>query len=81
MLNFCPDSHPVISFKIKSNLRNNCFHEITYSFIVIARPEEGGVMMEDLETLQMELETLLNAVVIRSVNLQREIAGMTEKVW
>ena len=37
-------------------------------------------MMEDLETLQMELETLLNAVVIRSVNLQREIAGMTEKV-
>lgn len=38
-------------------------------------------MMEDLETLQMELETLLNAVVIRSVNLQREIAEMTEKVW
>lgn len=56
------------------------FHDF-YSFTVIARSEEGGVMMEDLETLQMELETLLNAVVIRSVNLQREIAEMTEKVW
>lgn len=35
--------------------------------------------MDELDTLQMELETLLNAVVIRSQNLQREIAGMTEK--
>lgn len=37
-------------------------------------------MMDDLDTLQMELETLLNCVVLRSLNLQREIAGMTEKV-
>ena len=35
--------------------------------------------MEDLDTLQMELESLLNAVVVRSLNLQREIAGMTDK--
>ena len=37
--------------------------------------------MDDLDTLQMELETLLNCVVLRSLNLQREIAGMTEKVF
>ena len=37
-------------------------------------------MMDDLDTLQMELETLLNCVVLRSLNLQRETAGMTEKV-
>lgn len=36
--------------------------------------------MEDLDVLQMEMESLLNSVVIRSLNLQREIAGMTEKV-
>ncbi|XP_046438468.1 transcriptional adapter 3-B-like [Daphnia pulex] len=46
---------------------------------ITARSEEGGVMMDDLDTLQMELETLLNCVVLRSLNLQREIAGMTEK--
>lgn len=50
-------------------------------FIVTARSEEGGVMMDDLDSLQMELETLLNCVVLRSLNLQREIAGMTEKVF
>lgn len=49
-------------------------------FLVAGRPEDGGVMMDDLDTLQMELETLLNCVVLRSLNLQREIAGMTEKV-
>lgn len=37
-------------------------------------------MMDDLDTLQMELETLLNSVVLRSQNLQREIAEMNEKV-
>lgn len=47
---------------------------------VTLRPEDGGVMMDDLDVLQMELETLLNCVVLRSLNLQREIAGMTEKV-
>ena len=35
--------------------------------------------MEDLDALQNELETMLNAVVLRSINLQKEIAGMTEK--
>lgn len=46
---------------------------------VLSRPEENAVTMEDLDTLQMELESLLNAVVVRSLNLQREIAGMTDK--
>lgn len=36
--------------------------------------------MEELDTLQMELETLLNSVVLRSLELQKEVAGMTEKV-
>lgn len=61
------------------------FHLQTFKynklFIVTARSEEGGVMMDDLDSLQMELETLLNCVVLRSLNLQREIAGMTEKVF
>ncbi|KZS11742.1 Transcriptional adapter 3 [Daphnia magna] len=46
---------------------------------IAGRSEDGGVMMDDLDALQMELETLLNCVVLRSLNLQREIAGMTEK--
>lgn len=36
--------------------------------------------MEELDSLQMELETLLNSVVLRSLELQKEVAGMTEKV-
>lgn len=51
-----------------------------FHFAVAGRSEDGGVMMDDLDALQMELETLLNCVVLRSLNLQREIAGMTEKV-
>ena len=76
------DSHPVSIDKL-----NQFFLIIITLFvllffaIVIGRIEDGGVMMEDLEALQMEFETLLNAVVIRSTNLQREIAGMTEKVF
>jgi hypothetical protein len=79
MLKFYPVSQPVnihfcflcLSFKLK--FLSLC--------IVTGRSEDGGVMMDDLDTLQMELETLLNCVVLRSLNLQREIAGMTEKVF
>jgi len=46
---------------------------------ITGRVDDTGVLMEDLDVLQMEMETLLNSVVIRSLNLQREIAGMTEK--
>ena len=35
--------------------------------------------MEDLDTLQMELELLLNSVVLRGLNLQRDGAAMDEK--
>ena len=37
--------------------------------------------MEELDSLQMELEMLLNSVVLRSLELQKEVAGMTEKVF
>jgi len=46
---------------------------------ITGRPDDNGVLMEDLDVLQMEMESLLNSVVMRSLNLQREIAGMTEK--
>lgn len=50
-------------------------------FAVVAnRTDDNGVLMEELDTLQMELETLLNSVVLRSLELQKEVAGMTEKV-
>jgi len=51
-----------------------------FCFQVTGRPDDNGVLMEDLDVLQMEMESLLNSVVMRSLNLQREIAGMTEKV-
>ena len=76
------DSHPVSIDKLNQIFLIIITLSVLLFFaIVIGRTEDGGVMMEDLEALQMEFETLLNAVVIRSTNLQREIAGMTEKVF
>lgn len=47
---------------------------------VVNRTDDNGVLMEELDSLQMELEMLLNSVVLRSLELQKEVAGMTEKV-
>jgi len=46
---------------------------------ILGRLEENPITMEDLDTLQMELELLLNSVVLRGLNLQRDGAAMAEK--
>jgi len=43
---------------------------------ILKRTAEEGVGMEDLDTLQLELETLLSAVVVRHRTLQDEIANL-----
>lgn len=47
---------------------------------VVNRTDDNGVLIEELDSLQMELEMLLNSVVLRSLELQKEVASMTEKV-
>lgn len=44
---------------------------------ILKRTAEEGVGMEDLDTLQLELETLLSAVVVRHRTLQDEIANLS----
>lgn len=44
---------------------------------ILKRTVEEGVGMEDLDTLQLELETLLSAVVVRHRTLQDEIANLS----
>jgi len=43
---------------------------------ILKRTAEEGVVMDDLDTLQLELETLLSAVVVRHRTLQDEIASL-----
>ncbi|KAG5306352.1 TAD3B protein, partial [Pseudoatta argentina] len=43
---------------------------------ILKRTVEEGVVMDDLDTLQLELETLLSAVVVRHRTLQDEIASL-----
>lgn len=44
---------------------------------ILKRSAEEGVSMEDLDTLQLELEMLLSAVVVRHRTLQDEIASLS----
>ncbi|KAL0118306.1 hypothetical protein PUN28_009152 [Cardiocondyla obscurior] len=44
---------------------------------ILKRSAEEGVGMEDLDILQLELETLLSAVVVRHRTLQDEIASLS----
>ncbi|XP_074106631.1 transcriptional adaptor 3 [Cotesia typhae] len=44
---------------------------------ILQRTNEDSVGMEDLDTLQLELETLLSSVVVRSRLLQEEITCLT----
>ena len=46
-------------------------------YSVLQRSAEEGVNMEDLDTLQLELEMLLSSVVVRSRMLQEEIASLS----
>ncbi|KAG5332278.1 TAD3B protein, partial [Acromyrmex heyeri] len=43
---------------------------------ILKRTVEEGVVMDDLDTLQLELETLLSAVVVRHRTLQDEISSL-----
>uniref|UniRef100_A0A6V7LBC9 Transcriptional adapter 3 n=1 Tax=Bracon brevicornis TaxID=1563983 RepID=A0A6V7LBC9_9HYME len=44
---------------------------------ILQRNQEEGVGMEDLDTLQLELETLLSSTVVRSRMLQEEISCLS----
>lgn len=44
---------------------------------ILQRNAEEGIGMEDLDTLQLELETLLSSVVVRTRTLQEEIASLS----
>ncbi|XP_012543058.1 transcriptional adapter 3-B [Monomorium pharaonis] len=54
---------------------DNSRHLPRYTSILKRTPEEG-ISMDDLDTLQLELETLLSAVVVRHRTLQDEIASL-----
>lgn len=55
---------------------DNGRHLPRYSSILLRKPEEG-VGMEDLDTLQLELETLLSSVVVRHRMLQEEMTNLS----
>lgn len=46
-------------------------------FSVLQRNTDDGINMEDLDTLQLELEMLLSSVVVRSRMLQEEISSLS----
>jgi len=64
---------PTSQFLLKTV--DNSRHLPRYTSI-LKRTAEEGVVMDDLDTLQLELETLLSAVVVRHRTLQDEIASL-----
>lgn len=54
----------------------NQFNILVY-FLVLRRPKEEGVGVEDLDRLQIELEMLLSNVVLRQRTLHSEIEQMS----
>jgi hypothetical protein len=54
-------------FGIKQSLNFNIF------FLVLRRSEQDGVGLEDIDALQLELEALLSATVVRKMTLKEEI--------
>lgn len=48
-----------------------------YTCLVLNRTKEEGVGMEDLDKLQLELETLLSAVAVRIRELNSEITTLS----
>lgn len=55
---------------------DNTRHLPRYS-AVLQRNAEEGIVAEDLDTLQLELEILLSSVVVRSRIIQEEIANLS----
>ena len=51
---------------------NNCVVNILLSTSVLRRNEHDGIGMEDVDTLQLELEALLSATVVRKETLKEE---------
>ena len=61
----------ILELKIcNSNLRRIYYFYIT--FIVLRRSEHDGIGLEDVDTLQLELEALLSATVVRKFTLKEE---------
>ena len=46
---------------------------LDFQFSVVQRSEADGIGFEDVDTLQVELEALLSATVVRKVTLKEEI--------
>lgn len=45
---------------------------------VLKRSEQDGIGMEDIDTLQMELEAMLSSVVVRKMTLKEEVQVLSE---
>ena len=46
-------------------------------FLVLRRSEHDGIGLEDVDTLQLELEALLSATVVRKITLKEETKVVT----
>lgn len=51
-------------------------HSIYCVFTVLGRTKEEGIVMDDLDRLQLELETLLSGVAVRIRDLNNEISTL-----
>lgn len=66
-----PTKEPVLSFPLLKTMDNS--RTLPRYSAILNRTEEEGVGMDDLDALQLELEALLSAVVVRSRVLREEI--------
>ena len=63
-------STKLVNVKMEGSLQKICF--VLYS-LVLRRSEQDGVGLEDVDALQLELEALLSATVVRKMTLKEEI--------
>ena len=59
---------------IKKNINSSTIskNHNRYSLLVLRRSEHDGIGLEDVDTLQLELEALLSATVVRKFTLKEE---------
>ena len=62
------DGLPLIHTKNKLGLT----HFFTNCLVVVRRSEQDGIGLEDVDALQLELEALLSATVVRKMTLKEE---------
>ena len=64
-------STKLISVKMEGSLQKNLLCSLLS--LVLRRSEQDGVGLEDVDALQLELEALLSATVVRKMTLKEEI--------